>query len=122
MQSKMSILMVISIVSSLMGGFVKWLFIAGVMHLISMAFMREGPFKRTLEFIGYGFLTNLIGLLITIPIGYYFLSNAQVPTLTMKQLQNPTIIEQIISYIIPKTMAYTNFLINIAVILWNLGL
>ncbi|MBW9222667.1 YIP1 family protein [Methanothermococcus sp. SCGC AD-155-C09] len=122
MQSKMSIIMIFSIVSSFIGGFISWLLIAGVMHLISMAFKGEGPFKRTLGFIGYGFLPNLIGSLITILVGYYFLSNAQVPTLTMEQLQNPTVAEEVISSIIPKTMVYTNLLINIAVILWNLGL
>jgi len=121
-QSKMSILMIFSVASSVIGGFIIWLFIAGIIHLISMAFKGERSFKRTLEFIGYGFLPNPIGSLISILVGHYFLSSVQVPTLTMEQLQNPTVAEKAISSIIPKTMVYTNLLINIAVILWNLGL
>ncbi|AEF96609.1 Yip1 family protein [Methanotorris igneus] len=122
MQNMMSIMRIISAVSTLVGGFIAWLLIAGVMHLISMAFKGEGSFKRTFEFTGYGFLPNLIALCITIPIGYYFLSNAHVPTLTMAQLQNPAVVKQVMSSIIPKPMVYTNLLIGIAVSLWNLGL
>lgn len=122
MQGMMSMMMIITAVSSLVGGVIAWLLIAGVMHLISMAFKGEGSFKRTFEFTGYGFLPNLIALFITIPIGYYFLSNVHIPTLTMAQLQNPAVVKQVMSSIIPKTMVYTNLLIGIAVSLWNLGL
>ncbi|WP_245528976.1 Yip1 family protein [Methanotorris formicicus] len=123
MQSMMmAISMIITAVSSLIGGFISWLLIAGVMHLISMAFNGVGSFKRTFEFTGYGFLPNLIALCITIPIGYYFLSNAHIQTLTMAQLQNPVVVKQVMSSIIPKPMIYTNLLIGIAVSLWNLGL
>ncbi|MBW9220203.1 YIP1 family protein [Methanothermococcus sp. SCGC AD-155-N22] len=121
-QSKISIILAISLLFSLLSRFVVWLLIASLMHLISAAFDGEGSFKRTLEFTGYGFLPNLIGLLIIIPISYYFLSNVQIPTLTMEQLQDPTVVKKIISSIIPKTMLYTTFLIDIAVILWNFGL
>jgi len=92
------------------------------MHIISIAFKGEGSFKRTFEFTGYGFLPNLIALFITIPIGYYFLSNAHIPTLTMAQLQNPVIVKQVMSSIIPKPMLYVNLLVGMAVSLWNLGL
>ncbi|WP_292460143.1 YIP1 family protein [Methanothermococcus sp.] len=122
MQSMMTISMIIAAVSALVGGFIAWLLVAGVMHLISMAFSGVGSFKRTFEFTGYGFIANLIGLCITIPIGYYFLSNAHIPTLTMANLQNPIIVKQIMSSIFPKTMVYTNLLVGIAVSLWNLGL
>ncbi len=122
MQSMMSIMIIITAVSSLVGGFISWLLVAAVMHIISIAFKGEGSFKRTFEFTGYGFLPNLIALCITIPIGYYFLSNAHIPTLTMAQLKNPVVVKQVMSSIIPKTMVYVNLLIGIAVSLWNLGL
>ncbi len=122
MQSMMALSTIIAAVSALVGGFISWLLIAAIMHIISIAFKGEGPFKRTFEFTGYGFLPNLIGLCITIPIGYYFLSNAHIPTLTMAQLQNPIVVKQVMSSIFPKTMLYVNLLIGIAVSLWNLGL
>ena len=122
MQGMMSMMIIITAVSSLVGGFIAWLLIAAVMHLISIAFKGEGSFKRTFEFTGYGFLPNLIALFITIPIGYYFLSNAHIPTLTMAQLQNPVIVKQVMSSIIPRPMLYVNLLVGMAVSLWNLGL
>ncbi|ADG13975.1 Protein of unknown function DUF2143 [Methanocaldococcus infernus ME] len=120
MQGIMSMMMIISATSALVGGFVSWIIIAGIMHIISMVFKGEGSFKRTLAFVGYGFLPNIIGLLISIPITYYFLSNAHIPTLTMEQLQNPEVLKQVIKSMFPKSMLYTNLLIGLAVTLWNL--
>ncbi|WP_456420116.1 Yip1 family protein [Methanocaldococcus infernus] len=120
MQGIMSMMMIISATSALVGGFVSWIIIAGIMHIISMIFKGEGSFKRTLAFVGYGFLPNIIGLLISIPITYYFLSNAHIPTLTMEQLQNPEVLKQVIKSMFPKSMLYTNLLIGLAVTLWNL--
>ena len=122
MQSNMSIILIVSMLSAFLGGFIGWLLIAGIMHLISIVFKGEGSFKRTLEFIGYGFFPNIVGVLITMLVSYYFLSNIQIPTLTMEQLQNPEVAEKILSSIIPDTMTYTTTLIDIAVTLWNLGL
>ena len=121
-QKMMSFMLIITAISTFIGAFVSWLIIAGVMHLISMAFKGEGSFKRTFKFTGYGFVPNIIALLVTVPISYYFLSNVDVPTLTMSQLQNPEIIKQVVSSIIPKNLIYMNLLIGIAVSLWNLGL
>ncbi|ABR56109.1 YIP1 family protein [Methanococcus aeolicus] len=122
MQGMMSMMIIITAVSSLVGGFISWLLIAAVMHIISMAFKGVGSFKRTFEFTGYGFIANLIALCITIPIGYYFLSSAHITTLTVAQLQNPAVVKQVMSSILPKTMIYTNLLVGIAVSLWNLSL
>ncbi|AEH06436.1 YIP1 family protein [Methanothermococcus okinawensis] len=122
MQNMMAISTIIAAVSAFVGGFIAWLLIAGIMHIISIAFKGEGSFKRTFEFTGYGLLPNLLALCITIPIGYYFLSNVHIQPLTMGQLQNPIIVKHVMSSIIPKTMVYTNLLIGIAVTLWNLGL
>lgn len=62
---------IIALISTFIGGIVAWLIIAGFMHLISMIFKGEGSFKKTLSFTGYGFLPNIVGALITIPIAYY---------------------------------------------------
>jgi len=125
-QSVLTIITVFSIIFAIIGVFVSWLLIAGIAYLISMVFNGEGSFKRTLEFIGYGFFPNLIGILITIPIVYYFLSNIQLPTLTKEMLEqiekNPDIAKEIISSLIPDTMSHATFIINIAVTLWNLAL
>ncbi|NPA62334.1 MAG: DUF1282 domain-containing protein [Methanococci archaeon] len=111
---------IIALISTFIGGIVAWLIIAGVMHLISMAFKGEGSFKKTLSFTGYGFLPNIIGALITIPIAYYYLSQIHIQPLTITQMQNPMIVQEVIKHIIPKTLIYTNTIIGFAVTIWNL--
>lgn len=111
---------IIALISAFIGGIVSWLIIAGVMHLISIIFKGEGSFKKTLSFTGYGFLPNIIGAIITIPIAYYYLSQIHIPQLTISQLQNPVIIKMIMKQIFPKTLIYTNAVIGFAVTIWNL--
>ena len=122
MQELLSMFLVFTLLTSFLGGFIEWVLVAGIMHLISALFKGEGPFKRTLEFIGYGFFPNIIGVLLTIFISYYFLSGVELPTLTMEQLKNPEVAREILNSILPKTMKYTMALIEIAVLLWNLVL
>jgi len=111
---------IITLISAFIGGIVSWLIIVGVMHLISIIFKGEGSFKKTLSFTGYGFLPNIIGAIITIPIAYYYLSQIHIPQLTISQLQNPVIIKMIMKQIFPKTLIYTNAVIGFAVTIWNL--
>jgi len=111
---------IIALISAFIGGIVSWLIIAGVMYLISIIFKGEGSFKKTLSFTGYGFLPNIIGAIITIPIAYYYLSQIHIPQLTISQLQNPVIIKMIMKQIFPKTLIYTNAVIGFAVTIWNL--
>ncbi|ADC70046.1 Protein of unknown function DUF2143 [Methanocaldococcus sp. FS406-22] len=119
-QQMMAFVKIIGLISSFVGGIVSWLIIAGVMYLISMAFKGKGSFKKTLSFTGYGFLPNIIGALITIPIAYYFLSQVHVQPLTIAQMQNPVIVQMAIKQIIPKTLIYTNTIIGFGITLWNL--
>jgi len=119
-QQMLAFAKIIGLISTFIGGIVSWLIIAGIMHVISMAFKGEGGFKKTLSFTGYGFLPNIIGAIITIPIGYYFLSQAHIQPLTVYQLQNPIIVQMAIKHAIPKTLIYTNAIIGFAVTVWNL--
>ena len=41
--------------------FIEWLLYAGIFYLISSAFSGDGPFKRVLEFVAYGFIPLVIG-------------------------------------------------------------
>ncbi|XRO75714.1 YIP1 family protein [Methanocaldococcus sp. 28A] len=119
-QQIMAFTKIIGLVSTFIGGFIAWIIVAGIMHLISIAFKGEGSFKKTLSFVGYGFIPNIIGALITIPIAYYYLSQIHIQPLTISQLQNPIVVKMIMKQIIPRTLIYTNALIGFAVTIWNL--
>lgn len=60
---------IFGIVGGLFGTFFYWLILTGILHSISYVFESKGSFKRTLEFVGYGFVpqifSGLIGIVIT---------------------------------------------------------
>ncbi|WP_457550862.1 YIP1 family protein [Archaeoglobus sp.] len=104
----------IGIISSFIRIFAVWFIVAVMMHGISSFFNATGNFRRTFEFTGYGFLPPLIGAIITIPISYCYISQAQLPKITINQLvQNPNIAKTLISGLLPKTLIYSNLLINL---------
>ena len=55
-----------SIVGAFIGVVVFWLIGSAIFYLISMAFKGTGNFNRTLEFVGYGFIPQIFGSLITL--------------------------------------------------------
>ncbi|MBN1133713.1 MAG: YIP1 family protein [Methanosarcinaceae archaeon] len=52
--------------SAIVVAFIQWLLYAGIFYLISSAFSGEGPFKRVLEFVAYGFIPTIVGSLISL--------------------------------------------------------
>ncbi len=62
--------------------FIMWLLIAAIFFGISAVFKGEGKFKRTLEFVGYGYIPMIIGGLISAVLVYNFVSAVQIPAIT----------------------------------------
>ena len=111
----------IGIIGSFIGIFAVWLILAVIMHGISSFFDGKGSFKRTFEFVGYGFLPSLIGSAITVPMSAYYISKAEIPKISIVQLQqNPSIIKTIMLSLIPKSLIYSNLIINFAITAWSL--
>ena len=91
------------------------------MHGLSAFFDGEGSFRRTFEFTSYGFLPSLIGSLITIPMSAYHIMNAEVPKISIAQLQqDPDAMRAVMLSFIPKDLIYSNLIINFAVMIWSL--
>ena len=112
-----------SIIGSLIGVFGVWLITAAIMHVVSALFNGKGSFRRTLEFVGYGFLPSLIGSLITFPMSAYYITNAEIPKIDIATFQqNPKILGALIASLIPKDVIYSNILIYIAMTIWSLSI
>ncbi len=47
------------VIGALIGTFVYWIILTGIFYLISSVFHSEGSFKRTLEFVSYGFVPQI---------------------------------------------------------------
>jgi hypothetical protein len=61
-----TIIVLAAIVATIVVTFISWLVYAGVFYVLSMVFKGRGPFNRTLEIVGYGFLPQILGGLITL--------------------------------------------------------
>nr|QNO42390.1 hypothetical protein LFOPHFOE_00030 [Methanosarcinales archaeon ANME-2c ERB4] len=68
--------------------FIMWLLYAGVFYVISMFFGGEGSFKRSLEFIGYGFIPSIVGAIIGLVVMMTVL-----PTIEFS-IENPELFQQ----------------------------
>jgi len=111
----------VGIIGSFVGIFAVWLILAVIMHGISSFFDGKGSFRRTFEFVGYGFLPSLVGSAITIPLSLNYILNVQVPKISLAQLQqNPKIVKTIMLSLLPKSLLYSNIIINLAVTAWSL--
>jgi len=110
----------IGIIGSFIGMFAVWLINAAIMHVISALFGGRGSFRRTFEFVGYGFLPSLIGSIITVSISAYFISQAHIPVIDVGQLQDKEVMKVLMLSILPKDLIYSNLMINAAVTVWSL--
>jgi hypothetical protein len=75
--------------------FIFWLIVAGVFYLFSFLFKGQGSFNRVLEIVGYGYLPQVAGTLITIVAAIIYIPKISVPTLTTAALQDPTMAAQV---------------------------
>ena len=65
-----TIAIVFGIAGGLIGAFLYWFLLTGILYSISYVFDSKGSFKRTLEFIGYGFVPQIFSSLIGVVITY----------------------------------------------------
>ncbi len=111
----------IGIIGSFIGMFAVWLILAVIMHGLSAFFGGKGSFRRTFEFVGYRVLPSLVGSAITVPMSWYYISQAEVPKISLAQLQqNPNVMKTVMFSLIPKDLVYSNIIINLAITAWSL--
>lgn len=118
-----AIITVSATVGALVMTFVIWLIAAGVFYLISFLFKGQGSFNRVLEVVGYGYLPQVAGSLITVVAAVIFIPGITVPTLTKAALEDPAMIEQVTKAFMhdPAMMMLTQIttLVSIVFMLWS---
>ena len=117
------ILPLVAIPSTIIMTFIIWLIAAVVFYLISIVFKGQGSFNRVLEVVGYGYLPQVAGSLITVIAAIIFIPGITVPTLTKAALEDPDIIQQVTKAFMhdPSMMMLTQIttLISIVFMLWS---
>jgi hypothetical protein len=86
-------------VSTVIGAFIGiiffWLIGSAVFYLLSLAFKGTGGYNRTLEFVGYGFIPQIFGSLLTLVMALYYLPMVQVPIVT--SFTDPAVIQNAVT-------------------------
>jgi hypothetical protein len=118
-----SIIAISAILGALFGIFVFWGIWTGVFYLISSLFKGKGTFKRSLEFIGYGYLPQIFGAVLTIIIAIQYITRVIVPEITTAAAQDPQLIQEAVKALMhdPAMMEMTQIIsiISIVFLLWS---
>ena len=118
-----AIIYVSATVGALIMTFIIWLIAAVVFYLISSLFKGQGSFNRVLEVVGYGYLPQVAGSLITVVAAVIYIPRITVPTLTKAALEDPAMIEQVTKAFMhdPAMMMLTQIttLVSIVFMLWS---
>lgn len=89
-----ALFLVLGIVGGFIGIFLFWLIATAIFFLLSKIFKGEGTFNRSLEVVGYGYLPQLVGQVITLAAALYYIPKIAVPQLTSSVLQNPNLMAE----------------------------
>ena len=72
-----------------------WLIGSAIFYLISMVFKGTGGYNRTLEFVGYGFIPQIFGSLLTLIMAVYYLPMVKVPV--VNSFTDPVVIQNAVT-------------------------
>jgi hypothetical protein len=118
-----SIIAISTILGALFGIFVFWGIWTGVFYLISSLFKGKGTFKRSLEFIGYGYLPQIFGAILTVIVALQYIPRVIIPEITTAAAQDPQVIMDATKALMhdPAMMEMTQIIsiISIVFLLWS---
>jgi hypothetical protein len=118
-----SIIAISTVLGALFGVFIFWMIWTGVFYLISVIFKGKGSFKKSLEFIGYGYLPQIFGVLFTIIVALQYIPRIVVPQITSAASQDPQMIIDATKALMhdPAMMEMTQItsIISIIFLLWS---
>jgi hypothetical protein len=118
-----SIIAISTILIALFQIFIFWGIWAGVFYLVSSLFKGKGTLKRTLEFVGYGYLPQLFGAILTIIVALQYVPKVIVPQIASTATQDPQLIQEAVNALMhdPAMMEMTQItsIISIVFLLWS---
>ena len=108
----------IVVIGALIMGFLTWIIVAGILHIISMLFKGEGPFTRTRLFTGDRFLPQVIGGIVGAAFSYRSISGRTFPVVTDPE-QSIMVTEALAEMIAADPLTQIASLVGILFILWS---
>jgi hypothetical protein len=113
-QQYMSIATAFAVIGGILGAYFQWLVIAVVLFGLSAVFKGTGSFKKSLEFIGYGFLPQIFGGLINVYLLYQFAVTVKIPKIT-----DPTLVNQVTQSLMSNPYFTLASFVGILFLLWS---
>ena len=101
---------------------ISWLVYAGILYLFSLVFRGTGTFNRTLEVVGYGFLPQIFGGLISLAVAAYYIPQVVVQAIPSGTQDSQVILDATTNLMHdPAMMALTQTvtLISVVFLLWS---
>lgn len=118
-----TIITISTIGGALVGTFIFWILWAGIIYGLTFAFKGEGSFTRMLEVVGYGYLPQILGSIITLIAAIQYIPKITVPPLSSAAMQDPAMMEQTLKAFMhdPAMLELTQIttLISIVFLLWS---
>jgi hypothetical protein len=112
-----------SVIGAVIGTFIFWIITACVIYAFSFGFKGQGSFRRVFEFVGYGYLPQVFGSLITLVAAIEYVPRITVPAISAAALQDPVLVQQLVKNLMhdPAMMELTQIttLITIVFMLWS---
>lgn len=110
-------------IGALIGVFIFWLIWTAVVFCLSMIFKGQGSFKQTLGMIGYGYLPQVIGSVISIIVAIEYVPKIVVPHITSAMMQDPVAMQETMKALMhdPAMLEMTQIIsiITIIFLLWS---
>ncbi len=112
-----------SVIGAFLGIFVFWAVWTGVIFLMLMVFKGAGTFRRSLQFVGYGFFPQLFGSVISLIVALEYLPKVVIPHISQAAIQDPQLMQEAVKSLMhdPALLEFTQIstLISIVFLLWS---
>ena len=118
-----TIVLLSSVIGAFLGVFIFWVIWAALVFGISIVFKGSGSFSGTLKVIGYGYLPQVIGTIITLIAAFEYVPKIVVPKITSAMMQDPAAVQQVTASLMkdPAMVELTQIsaLVTIVFLLWS---
>ena len=117
-----TIIILAAVIATLVITVISWLVYAGIFFILSTLFKGKGTFNRTLEVVGYGFLPQIMGGIITVLVALEYIPRVIVQPIPAGTTDSQIILAATTSMMHdPAMMAFTQIttLVSVVFLLWS---
>ena len=109
---------IVAFIGAVVVSFVIWVVFAAIFFGISCIFKGDGKFKRTLEFVGYGYIPMIISGIISVIFMYYFVYYV-FPTMSIPSVTDPAKVGEALEPLLKSPLMQLSSAIGILFMLWS---